>query len=291
MNNQSALTSTSLHSFDASAPRLRDFSHSGGTGRHTQAKKASRTGLILTLASLGVFVGVSVFFASRWRSATQESVSAAEIQAPAVLQEETTDARPEVAQVAGVNSVADADNKVALAGGESAFGVVAADATCSQLLFRVGDVESQPTDHPADELNWVGALDVVPTFTNPFIVSVTPDSDFPWRVDELQPDTHTTTIEFEYAGADTQAQLVLSWSPGTTGSSYKKVTVNDTAVGTTPVHEGQLYAGASWNNLVFYADKVKMPLSAGKHELTIEHTAVEPGDAAVWDFIELTSCE
>ncbi len=153
-------------------------------------------------------------------------------------------------------------------------------------LFSIGAPETSERTNPADELNWSGALDVVGEYANPFVVGVTDDAAFPWRTTSQNNDTLTTVVTFTYAGAETQGDLQLGWSPGKHGDKAKRVLLDNAVLGTTPTHTGQL-AGEWWEHMPRFVDTLPLTLTPGEHTLTFEHLADPDADAAVWDFISL----
>lgn len=159
-----------------------------------------------------------------------------------------------------------------------------------QELFTIGEPETSPTDHPADELNWSGALDMIGEYSNPFVVGSMTADQFPWRTTSDNPDTLTTTIVFRYAGTPASGLLTLGWSPGKQGEKTKKVYLDGILVGATPSHQGTL-AGGWWEQMPRVTDTLGLEVTTGEHTLTIEHLAGYGSDAAVWDFITLALTE
>lgn len=273
---------------DPTTPTLYSFDQSSRELRRSAAKKTSARSLMLIGASIGILITSLAFFGFRVQQRVAEldtvtaQIATDSVAAPNAQPADTTP------RVAGINQARPATDT-----GNGGFAPVAAEApqTCSGTpIFQIGEPEVSPVDHPADELSWVGALDKVPTYTNPFITDLDGADAFPWRVDPSQPDTRSTDITFEYAGESTQASLELSWSPGTTGSGAKVVELDGEPVGNTAVRQGELYTGKSWHQLVFYVDTIEFTLTPGSHTLTIKHVDGESGDAAVWDYLRLTEC-
>lgn len=152
-------------------------------------------------------------------------------------------------------------------------------------LFIIGDKEISPLDNPADEFNWVDALDVSPEYTNPFVVNVHQTNQFPWRTENSNVDSQKTMITFNYAGQTAQGELTLSWSPGKQGEKQKSVMLDSLPLGKTPLHAG-IFSENNWEFMPIVQDTVSLPLNPGQHTLTIESISNGDGES-VWDFIEM----
>jgi hypothetical protein len=173
----------------------------------------------------------------------------------------------------------------------SEFGLIG-DETCQiGQVFSIGEPEASPLDNPVNELSWVGALDVVPDYTNPFVVGQSVNTDFPWRTHSNQADTLETEVVFNYQGSRATAKLQFGWSPGKFGTKQKEVLLNSVLVGATPERQGE-FAGGWWENFPRYEESLPLILSPGEHKLTFRHRQLsETGDAALWDYIRLMVTE
>jgi hypothetical protein len=252
----------------------------------------------MTLGAVGI-IGVAFFIRFQPTSislssdAFAESVTTTELQ-PAL----NTTSVPTRPQVAGATAQQPA-------AAESSFGVITATARSTEpavlgvasscalgTVFSIGQPEQAPADIPVDELGWADALDFVAPYSNPFVVGHSLETDFPWRTDATNADTHATVIRFSYAGNDATSELSLGWSPGKVGDKAKRVLLNGRELGTTPMRTGEFVAGW-WEQMPRFVDSFPLKLTRGDHTLTIEHIASDQSDAAVWDFIQLknTSCE
>jgi hypothetical protein len=212
-----------------------------------------------------------------------------------MLAQSTVPTEPRVAG-AGVQQAAAADSN---------FGVIAAEAHSAETpllgimgecsvgeVFAIGKPERSPADNPVDELSWAEALDFVAPYSNPFIIGQSVDGEFPWRTSATIPDTLSTTVSFSYTGSAAAGELALGWSPGKVGEKAKRVLLNGTEIGTTPMRTGEFVAGW-WEQMPRFVDTLPLELTPGEHTLMIEHIATDGSDAAVWDFIQvaITSCE
>jgi len=159
-------------------------------------------------------------------------------------------------------------------------------ASCQSAIFKIGDIESSSFDHPADEFNWVGALDVLPDWVDPFIVGQNQDADFPWRTSQDEAGNPENRIRFTYSGGKTTAQLIISWSPGTTGQASKLVYLDDEFVGSTGTQLGKFTQG-TWQNMPLVQSQIDMPLTVGEHTLAIK--SVNNGHPTIWDYISLNA--
>lgn len=244
---------------------------------------------------LGLFLfvfGVSLMGAAgfwRWqasRSATEIQLASHESlnnQAPektalSNLTEKNELGSPANQAVAGAEN--SADNS-----GQTGFGLVSAK-TCGETVFQIGEKEKSPLDHPADEFNWVGALDVLPDYADPFVVGENSNTDFPWRTSLNDRGEIVNRIQFN-AQTQISGELTLGWLPSSGGQVSKLVYLDDQLVGSTPTITGEFSPG-TWQNMKARQDEVSFSISPGTHILTI--ASIEGGsEPSVWDFLQLKS--
>ena len=271
-----------------------DYTYAPLQPKPVKPKHKFYTGLFMMTFGLVLFV--SGFFLTRQKSAgssTQVAVGLEQAVAsePAVAQEAPTAlallateeelGSPATQAVAGTGQAEDGQ-------ATSGFGVVEekTQLACQPEVFKIGLAEESPLDHPADEFNWVGALDVVPDYAEPFVVDLHQASDFPWRTSQDSNGNLNNNIQFEYKGSETTARLTIAWSPGTTGEASKLIYLDGEYVGSTDTYQGEFTQG-TWQNMPLVKSQLELPLTAGSHTLGIK--SMNNGSQAVWDYISLVN--
>jgi len=246
-------------------------------------------GIVLTISGL-VINQVSrrqdsvALAASKHEEAVQDQVPVAK-EVPttlALLSAEENLGSPALQEVAGI-SKSDPNQT------DSGFAVIntaKTDSSCQTAIFEIGQIEQSSFDHPADEFNWVGALDVLPDSVDPYIVGVNQPADFPWRTNQDEAGNIENNVHFTYTGSSTPAILTVGWSPGTTGQASKLVYLDGEFVGSTGSHSGMFTQG-TWQNMPLIQDQVDLSLSTGEHTLTIR--SINEGNPTIWDFINLVA--
>jgi len=168
---------------------------------------------------------------------------------------------------------------------------------CFETVWQIGYVETAgceglPTNY-ADEFNW-GApagpctagpnLGVsAPAFANPFIVGVTPISQFPYNSNFGF--GYATDFDVQWDGAlPLGGKLTVSWSPGQSADEQKKVYVNGILKGTFNAH-GTPTPGGFLNTYPLVQHSATIgPLADGTQIINFKHTM---GDGTFWDWIRL----
>jgi len=191
------------------------------------------------------------------------------------------DDSPVVQRVAGVSTEQNPTSD------QSSFSLVTATTTsagCSeQPIFVLGEKESDPSSPPADEFNWVGALEVLPDYPQPFEIPANTTEEFPWRT--TLPAASPITLNFNYSGTQQMVTLTLGWAVGNQGTKAISVSLDDQVIKTTAKHQAQL-AEDSWQYMQQVSDQVSFELTTGQHSLTLK-PLIESGDAIIWDYIRL----
>ena len=157
--------------------------------------------------------------------------------------------------------------------------------TCStRTLFAIGEVETSLGAHPSDELNWVGALDVLPEYPDPFIVNTHSADSFPWRSN--LPVAKPINIIFDLPNENLQLELLVGWDLGNQGSKSINVKIDQQSLGTTPVYQAEL-SQDSYQQMKFVENKFTLPsLAQGTHQLSLE-PLITTGDPLLFDYIFL----
>ena len=158
---------------------------------------------------------------------------------------------------------------------------------CEPIIFTIGQPEKDSFDHPSDELNWVGALDVLPDYTDPFVVGENDSSDFPWRTSQNKEGNVVNHIQFTYQRPSTSGKLTISWSPGKSGSARKLIYLDETLISSTPTYQGK-FVEQTWQNMPLVSDAVTFNLEPGTHTFAIK-SVTNGGDPSVWDYLQLTA--
>lgn len=222
---------------------------------------------------------------SKFLPNTSESIAAVtqveqNIAADSMLSTITRDNSPVLARVAGASSE---NNSIK---DQSGFGLVDNKQCQSKLVFALGEVETTIGAHPGDEFNWVGALDVLPDYPDPFIIDTNSTDEFPWR--SSLPMAKPINIVFDWAGADQQLELVIGWGLGNQGNKSIALKLDNQSLRSTPVYQPELSQGG-FEQMKLVEDRLILPaLSDGTHQLSLE-PLIESGDPIVWDYIQLLS--
>ncbi len=171
------------------------------------------------------------------------------------------------------------------------FGLLEEKIQCQkQLIFSLGDIESETSAHPADEFNWVGALDVLPEYPTPFIVSENQADEFPWRT--LLPNAEPIVINFEWPSATTAPlEMTVGWRTGTQGTKAISVMLNNQASNPSPAYETKL-EHSNWQQMQLVESSFALDgLALGQNQLTVK-PIINSGDPIVWDYLrlELLNC-
>lgn len=158
--------------------------------------------------------------------------------------------------------------------------------TCpTRTIFSVGEVENLSGAHPGDEFNWVGALDVLPEYPDPFIVGTHSADSFPWR--SSLPVAKPINISFELPDSNLDLELVLGWGVGNQGSKSININIDQQPLGSTPVYQAELIQD-NYQQVKFVEDKFSLPsLNQGTHLLSLEPLIIV-GDPIIFDYIFLT---
>ena len=171
------------------------------------------------------------------------------------------------------------------------FGLLEEKIQCQkQLVFSLGDVESEASAHPADEFNWVGALDVLPEYPTPFIVGINQAEEFPWRTP--LPNPEPIVIKFDWSNAATlPVELSVGWRTGTQGTKAISVILNDQPANSSPTYESQLQP-SNWQQMHSVESSFTLNgLVLGQNQLIVK-PIINSGDPIVWDYLrlELLNC-
>ncbi len=168
------------------------------------------------------------------------------------------------------------------------------DFTCSDTdtLWMIGQEQINQTDNPVAEFNFTGLGqypdpgNYTPSYTRNIILPFDPTADqqFPWNSDFSNGYARTILINFNYAGATTDALLTLRWSPGASGTERKQIYLNDNLIQSI----GPITGTSSpdwWSNYPMRIDTATLTnLTPGNHQLRLEQTT---GNGTVWDYIKL----
>lgn len=150
-----------------------------------------------------------------------------------------------------------------------------------QLIFTIGEKETSAKANPVDEFNWLGSMDELGEYANPFVADQHSDSQFPWRTNFNQ----SINIEFQ-TPSDLLAQLSLGWLAGLSGEKSIAVYLDGQKITSTPRHTGEL--GDGWQHMTQVEDKLNFPISSGSHLLTLK--PYTSGEAIIWDYLQMTGC-
>lgn len=171
------------------------------------------------------------------------------------------------------------------------FQLLTGDRSCQrQLVFALGDVESELSAHPADEFNWVGALDVLPEFPTPFVIGQHQVGEFPWRTELASAKAITITFEWP-TETDAPAIMVLGWRAGTQGTKALAVSLNHQNPVTSPAYSAQP-DHHNWQQMHQVEDSFSLSqLVQGTNYLSLK-PIINSGDPIVWDYLrlELENC-
>ncbi len=157
-------------------------------------------------------------------------------------------------------------------------------------LWRIGDSEASQLDNPVDELNWPGAFGIFPSFADPYIIDSNVYADFPYNSNYSSGYAADFDINFYFNSPVTaQAELVLSWGPGHSGSERKEILLDNVSVGTSPIRNGSFVTGW-WEEMERFSDSFTFELNPGSHTLNLKQLT---GDGTIWDYavMNIISCE
>jgi|GEM_PF-1264253 len=245
----------------------------------------------MSLLVAGLILGKLIVFKQSSLTTTEhKSVSVASKQTAKLNDEETKLAvvakedSPIVSRVAGVSTKAQASDDEQSS--FKAIGGTETESSCQakDVIFSLGQVETNTSQPPADEFNWAGDLEVLPDYPDPFEINVNTEDEFPWRT--TLPVSAPININFENQKM-TKARLKLGWVVGNQGYKTIAVLLDGQIIGTTTKEQGQMVEG-TWQYLKQTTNEFVFDLPEGKHQLTFK-PMIESGDAVIWDYIKLES--
>lgn len=169
---------------------------------------------------------------------------------------------------------------------------------CYEQVWQIGDVEVVNPEmgwleNYADEFNWeypAGPITVGPSltasqpaFADPFIVGVTPTSEFPYNSNTAK--NYATDFDVQWTGAlPFGGKLTVSWSPGQSAAEKKIITAS---TATTVTATGSPQPGQGWfmNKYPLVEDIVPVdPAEYDTQTIRFQHTQ---GDGTFWDWVRL----
>lgn len=188
---------------------------------------------------------------------------------------------PVVARVAGATS----DQNIIAQ--QATFTTIKSDQanTCpTRTIFSIGEKENLVGAHPGDELNWVGALDVLPDYPDPFIVNTHSVESFPWR--SSLPVAKPINISFDLPSNNLNLELILGWGVGSQGSKSINVKIDQQSLGSTPIYQAELVQD-NYQQTKLVEDRFSLPpLNQGTHLLRLQ-PLIATGDPVLFDYVFL----
>jgi hypothetical protein len=166
---------------------------------------------------------------------------------------------------------------------------------CYETVWQIGDVETidlvtgQLTCY-YDELNRdESAVNPWPTFTNPFVIGITPDNEFPYNSNYAY--LYATDFNVDWNGnLPFGGRLILSWSPGKSSALETKIITSLDSGETATFTEKGDTSLIGWKLYKLVESTMTLnPIESGPHEFRFQTTS---GDGTFWDWVRLEKvCE